>query len=73
MHFYKKARAKDALTYIRNTPNQFTNVELAVHKKEIGTNSEMTPLQAQQMAQAEERKRAKKEKQFDDEGFEITK
>ena len=34
VHFYKRARAKDALTYIRNTPNQFTNVELVVHKKE---------------------------------------
>ena len=73
VHFYKKARAKDALTYIRNTPNQFTNVELVVHKKEIGTNSDMTPLQAQQMAQAAEKKKIKKEKVFDDEGFEMTK
>jgi hypothetical protein len=31
-------RAKDALTYIKYTPNQFTNVELISHKKEIGTN-----------------------------------
>lgn len=31
-------RAKDALTYIKNTPNQFTNVELILHKKEVGTN-----------------------------------
>jgi hypothetical protein len=33
-------RAKDALTYIKNTPNQFTNVELVLHKKEIGTSSD---------------------------------
>ena len=61
------------MTYIRNTPNQFTNVELAVHKKEIGTNADMTPLQAQQMAMAAEKKRAKKQKPLDEEGFEITK
>lgn len=73
MHFYKRARAKDALTYIRNTPNQFTNVELVVHKKEIGTNPDMTPLQAQQMAAAAEKKRVKREKVVDDEGFEMTK
>jgi hypothetical protein len=48
-------------------------VELAVHKKEIGTNADMTPLQAQQMAMAAEKKRAKKEKVLDEEGFEITK
>ena len=38
IHFYKKMRAKDALTFIKNTPNQFTNVELIMHKKEIGVN-----------------------------------
>jgi hypothetical protein len=32
-----------------------------------------TPLQAQIMAQAEEKKRTKKEKIIDDEGFEMTK
>jgi hypothetical protein len=32
-----------------------------------------TPLQAQLLAQAEEKKRAKKEKVFDDEGFEMIK
>ena len=36
-HFYSKVRAKDALNYIRETPNQFTNCELVMHKKEIGT------------------------------------
>jgi hypothetical protein len=40
LHFYRKMRAKDALTYIKNTPNQFTNVELVMHKKEIGTSSD---------------------------------
>jgi RNA recognition motif-containing protein len=37
VHFYKKMRAKDAFTYIRNTPNAFTSVEMISHKKEIGT------------------------------------
>lgn len=68
LHFYKKARARDALTYIKNTPNQFTNVELITHKKEVGVNADSTPLQAQ--AQAAKKKR---EKVVDDEGFETIK
>ncbi len=40
IHFYKRMTAKDALTFIYNTPNQFRSVELIEHKKEIGTNSE---------------------------------
>lgn len=69
VHFYKRTRARDALTYIKNTPNQFTNLELISHKKEIGLTPELTPLQAL----AAEKKRVKKEKIFDDEGFEMTK
>ena len=69
VHFYKRTRARDALTYIKNTPNQFTNVELISHKKEIGLTPELTPLQAL----AAEKKRVKKEKVIDDEGFEMTK
>lgn len=37
MHFYSKARAKDAMSFIQNTPNQFNNCEMVCHKKEIGT------------------------------------
>jgi len=36
-HFYSKVRAKDAVSYIKNSPNQFTNCDLVLHKKEIGT------------------------------------
>jgi len=32
-------RAKDALAFIKNTPSQFTSIELILHKKEIGANS----------------------------------
>ena len=73
VHFYKKARGRDALTYIKNTPNQFTNVEMIVHKKEIGTNSETTPAQAALQAQAVDKLKKKKERVVDDEGFEMIK
>lgn len=36
MHFYSRLRAKDALSYIQNTPNQFSNATLVHHKKEVG-------------------------------------
>lgn len=41
-HFYSKVRAKDAINHIKNSPNQFTNCDLVLHKKEIGTS--LTPL-----------------------------
>lgn len=41
-HFYSKARAKDALSYIKNTPSQFSNCEMVVHKKEIGLMGEVS-------------------------------
>ena len=66
VHFYKKMRAKDALSYIKNTPNQFTNVELTVHKKEIGLNQEAPVKEA-------EKKGKKREKVIDDEGFTMIK
>jgi transcriptional repressor NF-X1 len=68
LHFYKKPRAKDALTYIKNTPNQFTNVELISHKKEVGVNADTTPLQA---AAAADKAKKKKERVVDEEGFEM--
>ncbi len=62
-------RAKDALTYIKNTPNQFTNVEMILHKKEIGTNADSTPV-----LQGDEKKRAPREQnQLDDDGFMVIK
>lgn len=72
VHFYKRQRARDAFTYIKNTPSQFSNVEMVVHKKEIGTGSELTPAQAAQQAQLAEKKK-KREKVLDDEGFEMIK
>ena len=61
-------RAKDALTFIKNTPNQFTNVDLILHKKEVGTNPD-TPLQDQ----AQKKKAAKEQDTVDDDGFQMVK
>lgn len=61
-------RAKDAITFIKNTPNQFTNVDMIMHKKEIGTNPDAL---ASEMG---EKKRAPKEQNFtDDDGFTVIK
>jgi len=68
VHFYRKMRAKDALTFIKNTPNQFTSVDLILHKKEIGTNSD-TPLQEQ----AQKKKASKEQEQVDEDGFQMVK
>lgn len=35
-HFYNKTRAKDAFSFVKNTPSQFSNCEMVIHKKEIG-------------------------------------
>ena len=56
--------------YVKNTPNQFTNVDMVVHKKEIGINSDTTP---QQQAMMMEKKKPKRERIVDDEGFEMIK
>lgn len=32
-HFYQKVRARDALSYVQNTPNQFSNCTLAEHTR----------------------------------------
>ena len=66
VHFYKRLRAKDALTYIRNTPNQFCNVEMVIHQKQAGVNSETTP---QQDLANQERKNKAKKAVVDDDGF----
>lgn len=58
-------RAKDAFTYLRNTPNQFTSVELISHKKEIGANAEILVENKKQ--------RKREEKVIDDDGFTVTK
>lgn len=41
LHFYSKIRARDAYNFIQETPNQFSNVELVIHKKEVGTQGEI--------------------------------
>lgn len=61
-------RAKDAYTYIVNTPSQYTSVELISHKKEIGTNQVMTTTEVQ-LKKAKQRA----ETVIDDEGFTMTK
>ena len=37
IHFYQKQRARDALAYMQNSPNQFSNCFLTEYRKEIGT------------------------------------
>lgn len=39
VHFYSWQRAKEAHSFILNTPNEFSNAQLVHHRKEIGTNS----------------------------------
>mmetsp|Transcript_39173 Transcript_39173/g.37547 ORF Transcript_39173/g.37547 Transcript_39173/m.37547 type:complete len:238 (+) Transcript_39173:2155-2868(+) len=65
LHFYKKMRAKDAYTFIKNTPNQFSNVDLIMHKKEVGTNNESI------ISSDQAPKKQKKEKVVDDDGFTV--
>lgn len=67
LHFYKQMRAKDALTYLRNTPGSFTCFELIMHKKEIGTGQIGVANQA-----TDGKKKGKKEKVIDDDGFTFT-
>lgn len=60
-------RAKDAYTFLKNTPSPYTQFELIQHKKEIGINSEASTLTS------DEPKRKKKEKKvIDDDGFTMT-
>ena len=40
VHFYKWARARDAYSYIQNTPNQFSNCTMTKHLKENETQPE---------------------------------
>lgn len=71
VHFYKKMRAKDALSYIKNTPNSFTNVEMVMHQKEVGINAS-TPQQILAASEAAKRN-PKREKVVDKEGFQMIK
>lgn len=34
VHFYKKDRASQALSLLKNTPNEFSNVYMQIHDKE---------------------------------------
>ena len=56
-------RARDALTYLKNTPNQFNTVDYIQHVKEIGTNPE-TPVEEKVQL-----KKKKKTVTVDDDGF----
>lgn len=48
VHFYSKIRAKDALNFIQEQPNQFSNADFVLHKKEIGTMGELEPEESKQ-------------------------
>lgn len=63
VHFYQKVRARDALSFLQDTANQFSNCTLEVHKKEAGTNEESKT--------AEDLKAQKRGKRFveEDDGF----
>ena len=61
-------RAKDALTFIKNTPSQFANVELILHKKEIGLNSE--PLNS---GEEEKKSKVREKDVVDEDGFTVVK
>lgn len=69
LHFYKKMRCKDALSYLKNSPNPYTSVEMISHKKEVGT-LVVDP----KMNQAEAKKKERKANvEVDEEGFTIVK
>lgn len=70
LHFYKKMRAKDAFSYVKNTPNQFQSVEMISHKKEVGANQE-----THITGNVEEKKKISRKdaKMVDDDGFTVIK
>lgn len=64
-------RARDALAYFKNTSSQFTSVELINHKKEIGTNPDISTATVEETGK---KKPMIKEKNIiDDEGFTVIK
>lgn len=40
VHFYQKVRARDALSYLQDTANQFSNCTMEVHKKDTLSSEE---------------------------------
>ena len=66
IHFYDKMRAKDALSYLHNSPSQFTNAYMVQHSKEIGIRK-----QSSDSSDMEESKTKGKKAKFneDDDGF----
>lgn len=64
VHFYSKQRAKDALTFIQEQPNQFNNCELVLHRKEIGTLGDTHEESKEDIAA-----KRKKKKATDDDGW----
>lgn len=64
VHFYSKLRAKDAMTFIQEQPNQFSNCELVLHRKEIGTLGQ-TPEETKEEVSA----KRKGKKRTDDDGW----
>jgi hypothetical protein len=59
-------RAKDAFAYLRNSPHQFTISELILHRKQVGTNPDLTEDQVD-----EDQPKKKKIAVIDDDGFEV--
>ena len=68
VHFYSRQRAKDALSYIQNTPNQFSNATLVHHKKEVGVRQDEEAKDSG-MEESKWRGRKRAPVEEDDDGF----
>jgi len=67
VHFYTRQRAKEAMSFIQNTPNQFSNCECVFHKKDIGTLGDIVSSEVE--AQQNTFVKKKKQVEVDDDGF----
>ena len=66
VHFYSRMRAKDCISYIHNSPSQFSNAYLVEHTKEIGIRKESSDSSDMEESKT---KTKKKGVNLDDDGF----
>lgn len=71
LHFYNMVRARDALTFIRNTQHQFNEVEMVTHKKQIGTNSDTLPCDQDKNSEDSDFEEKKTAPEVDEDGFAV--
>jgi len=67
IHFYQKVRARDALSFIQNTPNQFNNCVMEIHKRDANEIEESKMVEEQKL-----QKRAKRAIEEDDGFMKVT-